>query len=181
MRREIKILVITEFLIALGLGILGPFEAIFAEKITKDSSTIGYSYAAFWLTVGVLSPIFGRLSDKYNKKIFLVTGGLLAFISSILFNLVSTFFQLILIEILSGISTSLFIPVYHSLIADLTSKKQRGKEYGIIDSVSYITYGFSAIIGTLIVSFLGLNFLFFLSGIFQLFSSVFIANKAKKI
>lgn len=180
MRREVKILVLTEFLIALGLGLAGPFYAIFVENIEKNSSIIGYSYAAFWITVGILSPIFGNISDKYNKKMFLIIGGLLTFIVSVFYSFISTVFQLIVLEIINGIATSLFNPVYKSLIADLTSKKNRGKEYGIIDSISYITYGLSALLATVIFTVFGIKILFLLSGVFQLFSSVFIANKTKK-
>lgn len=181
MRKEIKILVLTEFFIALSLGLIGPFYIIFIENILRDNLNIGYSYAVFWITVGILSPIFGKMSDIYNKKIFLILGGILAFFVAISYSFITTIYQLIILEVINGIATSLFNPVYRSVVANLTSRKNRGMEYGIIDSISNVTYGLSALLAAVIISVFGIKILFLFSGIFQLFSSFFIASKTKKI
>lgn len=179
MKKQIKILIIVEFLIAIGLGMLGPFYAIYVENIVKDNNLIGYSYAAFWLTVGIFSPIIGKLSDKKDKRIFLLIGGFLAFFVSILYGIIKTIYHLVIVEIINGFATACFNPAYRAITADITSKSRRGFEYGILDSVSYITYGLAAIMATIIFNIFGFVFLFISSGIFQLASSIIISKKIK--
>lgn len=180
MRREIKIIMVLQFLIALGLGLAGPFYATYASNKFENQSVLGYSYAALWITVGLLSPIFGRLSDKKNKKYLLIIGGVLAFASSIAYNYITKPYQLILAEIVSGVATAIFTPVYNALIADVTSKKHRGKEYGMLEGVSSLSYGVAGLIGGFLVTIISVNTLFVLSGIFNLLSSMFMAAKNKE-
>jgi MFS transporter, DHA1 family, multidrug resistance protein len=177
MRREIRLLLLAELLIALGLGMLGPYYAIYVEKIANDNSLIGYSYAAFWLSVGFFSPLFGRFVDRKGRKIFLILGGFLAFLVSIGYSLVSAIYQLILLEIINGIATACFNPAYKSMVSELTSKKSKGFEYGLLDSVSHMAYGISALLATIILANLGLKSLFIFSGTFQLVSSIILTRK----
>ncbi|MBU5689871.1 MAG: MFS transporter [Candidatus Aenigmarchaeota archaeon] len=176
---QIKTLLLTEFLIAIGLGMLGPFYSIFIEKLTNDNASIGYAYAAFWLTVGIFSPFLGKLSDKKDKKIFLLIGGFLAFIVSIFYGIITSIYQLIAVEVLNGIATACFNPAYRSLTAEMTTKRKRGFQYGLLDSVSYITYGVAALLATLVFNIFGFTALFIFSGIFQLASSLIISRKIK--
>ncbi|MBU5688512.1 MAG: MFS transporter [Candidatus Aenigmarchaeota archaeon] len=181
MRREIKLLLFVEFLIAIGLGMLGPYYAIYVEKIAHDTSVVGYSYAAFWITVGLLSPLFGKLADKKSKSIFLLIGGSLSFIVSLLYGIVSSVYQLIIVEIFNGIATACFSPAYRAITAEITSKKNRGFEYGLLDSISYITYGLAAILATFVFTYLGATALFIFSGSFQLASSILLTKKISLI
>lgn len=177
MRREIKLLLLVEFLIAISLGMLGPYYAIYVEKVLNDSSLIGYSYAVFWITVGLTSPIFGKISDKKNRNLLIMVGGCLSFIVSISYSLVSLAYQLLIVEVLNGIATSCFNPAYKALTAELTSKKNRGFEYGLIDSISYITYGIAALLATVIFTYFGFKFLFIFSGVFQFASTLILTKK----
>ncbi len=156
---------------------LGPYYAIYVEKIANDSSVVGYSYATFWLSVGILSPIFGKFADKKDRKIFLLIGGVLSFVVSILYSIATSVYQIIIIEIFNGMATACFNPAYRAITADMTSKKSRGFEYGLLDSISYITYGLAALGATAIFSFLGAKVLFLFSGILQLASSILLSKK----
>ncbi|MCX8178282.1 MAG: MFS transporter [Candidatus Aenigmarchaeota archaeon] len=179
MKKQIKVLLLAEFLIAIGLGMLGPFYAIYIENLTKDSNLIGYSYAAFWFTVGIFSPVIGKLADRKDKRVFLLIGGFLAFFVSILYGLINNLYQLIFVEVINGVATACFNPAYRALTADITTKNKRGFEYGLLDSVSYMTYGLAAILATVIFNLFGFVFLFVSSGLFQLASSIVISRKIK--
>ncbi|MEM5777043.1 MAG: MFS transporter [Candidatus Aenigmatarchaeota archaeon] len=181
MRREIKLLIFVEFLIAIGLGMLGPYYAIYIERIIHDSSFVGYSYATFWFTVGLLSPLFGKLADKKNKGIFLLLGGFLSLIVSLLYGIISNVYELVIVEVFNGIATACFSPAYRAITAEITSKKNRGFEYGLLDSISYITYGVAAILATFIFSYLGTTALFIFSGVFQLASSILLTKRMSLI
>ncbi|MFH8080358.1 MAG: MFS transporter [Candidatus Aenigmatarchaeota archaeon] len=176
MRREIKILLLVEFLIAISLGILGPYYAIYVEKISNNPSIIGYSYAVFCFTVGVFSPIFGKISDKNNRNLLIIIGGTLSFIISIFYNIITLAYQILILEFLNGIATACFNPAYKSITADFTRKKKRGFEYGLLDSISYITYGMAALLATILFSYFGVKALFIFSGAFHFASSLILSR-----
>ncbi len=181
MKREIAMILVIEFLIAVSLGILGPFYAVFIDSVTNSSVVIGYAYAVFWITVGISSPFMGFFSDKYNKSFFLVLAGLLSFVVSVAFPFVSSVLALMFLQVLSGLATSAFNPIYRAVIAGLTTEGSRAMEYGLLESVSSISYGVAVLAGAFVVSIFGINILFVFSGLFQLATSFIMAGKGRQI
>lgn len=175
-RKELKFLLLAEFLLSLGIGVFTPFYALFAEGITHNASGVSLSYAVFWVTVGLLSPVIGSFSDKFGKKLALISGGVLSFIVSLSYLSVDSLSGLLVIEFMNGIATACFSPAYNSFIAELTSAEHKGRDYGIIDSVSSFTYALGAIFGSFVIALSGISFVFIVPGLFQMLSSFLIVK-----
>ena len=180
MRKQLTVIILVEFLTSLALGILGPFYAVYVDQITGNPLIIGYSYALYSITIGLLSPFFGRISDKYSKKILLVTSAVFIITASIGYALATNVATLLLVEFFSGVATAAFSPVYKTIIAELTTKNNRATEYGLLESVSSITYGLGTLAGTFLIAIFGIKLVFLLSGFFQLATALIMVRSDKE-
>lgn len=177
MKRNLLVLLLACILSELASGIFGPIYILLYQKV-GDFSATSISFGIFSLTIAVLEAPFGYLSDKYGKKPFIVFGGILTSIVSLLYLFVSTPLQLYILEVLAGIATSMQAPVLKSLISETAPKKKRGKIFGLFDSSVNFTYGLASIISGLIFGIFGLEFIFFISSALHA-SSVALTCKIK--
>ncbi|MCS7093965.1 MAG: MFS transporter [Candidatus Aenigmarchaeota archaeon] len=176
-RREMLALALAQSLIALSTGFIGPIYAIYFEKVIGSASLVALIIGLYWIIVGLLEVPSGYLSDRIGKgKTFLI-GGILSSISIILYTFVDSLTMLVLVEILNAIGYSLQVPSFFSLLAEITSKKNRGREMGLIDSFWSLTYGISAIISGIVIGVFGFSAIFLAAGIFNGISSILIGRK----
>ena len=176
-RREILVLAIAQFFVALSTGLIGPVYAIYFEKIVKETSLVALVIGIYWITVGILEVPSGYLSDRIGKgKTFLI-GGIISSIAIFLYLFISDLNSLIIVEILNAIGHSLQMPSFISLLSEVTSSKNRGKEIGFVDSFWSITYGISAIISGAVISLFGIFSIFIISSLFNVLSSVIVGRK----
>jgi len=68
MRRNLYLLALTQILVAISMGIVGPVYAIYFEKISGSLKDVGIILGIYWIIVGILEIPFGILSDKIGKK-----------------------------------------------------------------------------------------------------------------
>lgn len=74
MRREYKILLTASLLANFGDNLIGPFYAVFVEKIGGSILDMGYTVAVFAISAGILTIIVGKISDRINKKLITIVG-----------------------------------------------------------------------------------------------------------
>ena len=177
MKKNLLVLLLACMLSEIASGILGPIYMLLYQRV-GDFSTASISFGIFSLMLAVLEAPFGHLSDKYGRKPFIILGGILTSIISVLYLFITTPFQLYLLECLAGIAASMQTPVLHSLISETAPKRKRGKFFGIFDSSVNLTYGIASIISGLLFSIFGLEVIFFLSSLLHA-SSVALAYKIK--
>ncbi|MEM5815303.1 MAG: MFS transporter [Candidatus Aenigmatarchaeota archaeon] len=180
MRKErILVLALAQFFVALSTGFIGPVYAIYFEKIVGDTSLVAFIIGIYWIIVGILEIFSGYLVDKIGKgKVFLI-GGVLSSIAMVMYSFVESFFTLLFVEVLNAIGYSLQIPSFFSILAEVTSEKNRGKEIGLVDSFWSIAYGFSAVVSGILIGFFGFSTIFIIAGMFNTLSSVLVGSKFK--
>jgi EmrB/QacA subfamily drug resistance transporter len=104
-----------------------------------------YSWVAtaYLLTSTVSVPIYGRLSDIYGRKIFLLGGIVVFLVGSALSGMAQSMNWLILARGLQGLGAGALMPIVIATMGDLFSPKERGKWQGVTGAI----WGFAAIIG----------------------------------
>ena len=143
-----NLLLLSEIFWTLGVQILGPVYAIFVEGIGGGSLvTVGMAYAACLFATALFSIPFSRLSDKRGRKKIIIFGCLAYLPIPFLYPFVSNIVQVYILQIWAGISNAISDPVWGALLAEATSKKTRGKQYGILYAISQFAAGFAALLG----------------------------------
>lgn len=104
---------------------------------------LSWVFTAYMLASTVTVPIYGKLSDIYDRKKFFLGGIVIFLVGSALSGLSQNMMQLILFRALQGIGGGAMMANAFTIIADLFPPAQRGKWQGIMGAV----FGLSAVVG----------------------------------
>ena len=159
MNRIIWVLVLIAIINSMGFGIIIPLLYPYGKKFGVTEHTIGLLTAAFSIAQFFATPVLGSLSDKWGRKPLLVISLIGTAVSFIMFGFANSIFVLFAARILDGL-TGGNISVAQAMISDISSPKERAKNFGILGSA----FGFGFVIGPAVgglLSKLGLNVPFF--------------------
>jgi len=122
---ELMTLMFATFVTNLAFGIIQPILPIFAADLNAAGFMLGLIFSGLSISKLIFNPLVGRLSDKWGRKIFIVTG-LFAYTGVALsYTLVSTPHQLLIVRLAAGIAFSMVMPV---VAAYMGSMSPRGEE-----------------------------------------------------
>ena len=128
------------FIAFLGIGLIIPVLPTIMNELQISGTVVGYLTAAFALTSLVVSPIAGRFTDKYGRKIMIILGLATFAVSELLFGLGKTLEVLFISRILGGVSGAFIMPAVMAYIADITTLETRPKALGYMSAA--ISTGF---------------------------------------
>jgi EmrB/QacA subfamily drug resistance transporter len=100
-------------------------------------------FSAYILTQTVSMPIFGKLSDLYGRRKFLVLGLAVFMGGSILSGVAQDINQLIIFRAVQGIGSGAFFPIAIAIAGVVYPPAQRGRVQGVFASV----FGIAAVLG----------------------------------
>lgn len=163
-KATLSILLSNLFIAFLGIGLVIPVLPTLMNELGITGSVAGYMVAAFAITQLLVSPIAGRMVDRFGRKIMIVIGLFIFGLSEFLFGLGKSVEMLFLSRMLGGVSAAFIMPAITAFIADITTMAQRPKALGFMSAA--ISTGF--IVGPGIGGFLaeiGTRVPFFAAGI----------------
>ena len=119
------------FIDILSFGMIIPLSPILAREFGADGLQVGWLVALYSLAQFIFAPFWGRLSDVFGRKPILLCGLVGVACSHLLFAFSTTLTMLFVSRLLAGffggnIATSM------AYIADVTEKKHRSKNMGLI-------------------------------------------------
>lgn len=125
--REVAVLTVIAFFVAIGFGIVIPAIPIFARSFGVSAFAASSVVSIFALMRFASSPISGKLVDRFGERQVLFSGLLIVSISSLLAGLSNNFLQLILWRGAGGLGSAMFTVSAFSLILRLAKPNQRGR------------------------------------------------------
>lgn len=122
----------------------------------------------YYLALVVCSPIFGRVADRFGRKRVLVIGLAMFSLSEFLAAATPTYGLLLAARFLQGLSVACILPVILSFVAYLFPEEKRGMPLGIL--VFAMSFGATtgAIIGGVMIDYLGWRSIYWVSGLLAL-------------
>ncbi|MTV83123.1 MFS transporter [Secundilactobacillus folii] len=129
-KRAIFILILSEFLVCLGIGLVIPVMPFLKNQLHLSAFDMGVMTALFAFAQFVTSPIVGRISDRVGRKPILAIGLALYGVSEVIFAVTNQLAVFDVSRIIGGISAAMVTPTGMALAADITTKKQRAKVIG---------------------------------------------------
>ena len=110
---------------------------------------MSWVFAIYTLTTSVTTPIYGKLSDLFGRKIVFTIGVVLFVLGSMLSGLAQSMTQLIWFRAFQGIGAGAVMPVTFTIIGDLFPGEQRARMQGLFSAI----WGIAGLMGPLIGGF----------------------------
>lgn len=111
----------------MGMGILLPLLSPFAKQLGASKTMIGLIFAGFALSRSVFSPIVGRISDHYGRKIIMSLGLLLYAVLPVGYILLNSLWLLAVLWFFQGIGSAMVAPIAQSYLGDITPDGKEGR------------------------------------------------------
>jgi multidrug resistance protein len=136
----------------LGFGIIIPLLPLYADSFGASATTIGVLFASYSLAQFVLSPVWGRISDRVGRKPVLVVTIIGSAIGSLVLGLAGSLAVLFIGRIIDGASGA-SVAVARATVADVASPEQRPRLMGLLGAA----FGFGFVIGPVVGSLAALG------------------------
>ena len=136
----------------LGFGIIIPLLPLYADSFGASPTTIGVLFASYSLAQFVLSPVWGRISDRVGRKPVLVVTIIGSAIGSLVLGLAGSLAALFVGRIIDGASGA-SVAVARATVADVATPEQRPRLMGLLGAA----FGFGFVIGPVVGSLAALG------------------------
>ncbi len=167
-RRNLAVCFAGSFTTIVAMTLLLPFLPLYVEELgAKGHAAIvqwsGIAYGATFLAAALVAPLWGRLGDRYGRKLMLVRASLGMAISMSLMGMVESVEQLVLLRLLVG-----FAGGYASgstiLVAMQTPKERSGWALGVLSAGIMAGNLVGPLVGGGLAPLIGIRATFLLSG-----------------
>lgn len=159
--------IVIGLLLALFIGALDvTIVSTAMPKITADlqgGNLFSWVFTIYTLTTCVATPIFGKLTDLFGRKIVFAIGIILFIASSVLCGLSNSMTALIWFRALQGIGAGALNPVCFTIVGDLFSGEKRGKMMGVFASVWSVAGLLGPLVGGYFVDRVDWRWIFFIN------------------
>lgn len=145
-----------------------PFLAFYIQDlgVTDEKSVnfwAGIIFAANFITVFIFQPVWGRLADRYGRKMMVLRSGFGMSIVMVLMGFATNVWHLLILRILNG-TISGFIAAATSLVSASTPKQHAGFAMGVLQSGSVAGTILGPLIGGLLAEVVGFAPIFYITG-----------------
>ncbi|MDQ1745839.1 MAG: transporter, family, multidrug resistance protein [Frankiaceae bacterium] len=129
--REVRVLAVVAFFVALGFGIVAPALPLFARSFHVGTAAAAAVVSAFaFLRIAFAFPA-GRLIDQLGERLVLGTGIGIVAVSSALAGLAQSYWQLVVLRGAGGVGSAMFSISAMSLLVRMVPAAQRARAVGL--------------------------------------------------
>ncbi|MEM1535451.1 MAG: MFS transporter [Candidatus Pacearchaeota archaeon] len=152
-----KLLILSDFFIFTGFGLVTPIIAIFIKENLVGGSihAAGIASMIFILIKSILQPTFAYIAQPTHKKIMLVSGTALIFFVPIIYILSKNVMHIYIASAIYGIGTALAYPPWLSYFTRNLTKGAEGFEWSIYSSAEGLGSAFAALVGSFLAEKIG--------------------------
>ena len=186
-KRNLAVCVVGAFTTIVAMTLLLPFLPLYVEHLgVKDPAAIaqwsGVAFGATFLSAAFTAPLWGRLGDRYGRKLMLIRASLGMAIAMSLIGLAENIYQLVGLRLLAGLLGG-YASGATILVATQTPKARTGWALGMLSSGIMAGNLAGPLIGGLLPPLIGIRNTFFLAGgvIFLTFlATLFVMKEAPR-
>src|ERR671916_2675202 len=128
--REVYVLGLVAFCVAVGFGVLVPVLPVFARSFGVGNLEVGAVISAFALMRLVFSPACGPLINRWSERVVMATGIFIVAISSGLAGISQSYEQLLVLRGVGGIGSAMFTVSAFTLLLTSVEAGMRGRAAG---------------------------------------------------
>jgi MFS family permease len=132
--REVYVLGLIAFCVAVGFGVLVPVLPVFARSFGVDNFEVGAVVSAFALMRLACSPFCGRLIGIFGERLVLAVGIFVVAISSGVAGVSTSYEQLLVLRGLGGVGSAMFTVSATTLLLTSVGTGVRGRATGFFQA-----------------------------------------------
>jgi len=145
----------------IGLSIIAPLMSIIKSNLDTSVIMTGVIFGIFAVARCIVSPIAGKLSDKFSIKRLMLIGFTLYIISSILYIYANNSALMTIVRILQGVSAGISLPIIFSSAAIISGKRKSTFPSNLVICGIQLGVAVGPLIGGIIYESLGYSFVFY--------------------
>jgi MFS family permease len=182
--KALRVLLLSNSLILISLGLLVPVYALFVEKVGGSALSAGFTAGALGLTSAIAALLSGKLVDKLSpqKTRFVMSSGWFAIgFAVLLYILVDNLMTLFVAQVILGFVKTIAAPAFDTLYARHLDKSSTGQEYGLWEASFFLTAGIGAVLGGIIVDLYGFDGLFIAMAMLAFIAAIYVLSLPKNL
>ncbi len=178
-RKNLYILWSAGFVFMAGMTSIMPFLPLHINKNMGLSSPAevslwaGLIFGINFLSAFFVSPLWGKLGDRYGRKIMILRSGFGMAIITILMGFATNVYQLLLLRFLNGLVAG-FNPASVALVAANTPKAKTGYALGLLNSGAVAGSIIGPLYGGILAEYVTYNQIFIITGILILIAALIV-------
>lgn len=168
-RKNLYILWAAGFIFMAGITGIMPFlplhidQNMGIETAAEVSFWSGLIFGINFLTAFLVSPLWGKLADRYGRKIMILRSGFGMALVTILMAFATNVYQLLLLRFINGLVAG-FNPASVALVATNTPKEKTGYALGLLNSGAVAGSIIGPLYGGTLAEYIPFNQIFILTG-----------------
>ena len=133
-RKKLALLMLNMFIAVGSFGIIIPIIPAYLKEIGQGGTAAGLIIAIFAFAQFLVSPLGGKLADRYGRRPLINYGLLILAISMFIFYFADSIILLYISRAIGGIGCAFLIPAIYAYVADITTMDQRAKGNSFISA-----------------------------------------------
>ncbi|WP_084790094.1 MFS transporter [Candidatus Sodalis sp. SoCistrobi] len=167
-RRNLVVCVFGSFTTIVAMTLLLPFLPLYVEQLgvtghAAISEWSGIAYGAAFFTAALTAPLWGRLGDRYGRKLMLIRASLGMAVAMTLLGMAQSVWQLVALRLLAGLLGG-YASGSTILVATQTPKGRTGWALGMLSSGIMAGNLVGPLIGGTLPPLIGIRGTFILAG-----------------
>ncbi|EGA91131.1 major facilitator family transporter [Planococcus donghaensis MPA1U2] len=184
-KKNFFIIMFTNFLVAGSTTMIMPFLSLYIESLGNFSDEYvqrwsGLVFGVTFVAALIMSPIWGRIADKYGFKPILIINGFGIATSIFLMGTADSVTELFMIRLFMGLVTG-FIPTSLAFVSSQTSKENAGKTLGTLQMGSVSGTLFGPVLGGLMADAFGFKYTFLITATIITIAALFVVFGLREI
>lgn len=183
-KRNLIVLWIGQFMVLSGMTMIIPFLPLYIQQfgITDPDEVAVWSgiiFAGTFVTSFFFQPYWGRMADRYGRKVMIIRSGLGMALVMTLMGFSTSVWHLLILRVLNG-TISGYIPAATALVSANTPRKHMGFAMGVMQSGAMAGTILGPLIGGVMAETLGFRPIFYITGSLLLIATLLAAIIVKE-
>ncbi|MEX1022202.1 MAG: MFS transporter [Dehalococcoidia bacterium] len=170
---QLLMISISTVLVMAGQGVIAPVLPLFAEDLGVGAAMIGLTLSSFALARLILNVPLGILSDRYGRRLLLVTGPLVTAAGMIGSGFAGDIGQLLAWRFVAGAGSAMYMTGAQIYLADISTAQTRAKFMATNQGALLLGVSVGPAVGGVVAEFWGLRAPFHVVGVAALVATVY--------
>lgn len=182
-RRDLYVLWVCSFIVQVGFSLIMPFLPLYLEEMGVHGPAVnmwsGIIFAANFVTMAIVSPIWGAVSDKHGRKPMMLRSTLVMGLIVAAMGLATSPWHMLGLRLLQGIAAG-FPAAATAYIASVAPREHAGQALGLLGTGNMAGSVLGPIVGGALAQVIGYRPIFFVTGASCLLAGVIVLTMIKE-